>query len=555
MRPLHTAALYACAFALALPASACAQATTNPAQAPATGTIPKGMPAARAAALGGWWNDVVFYEVFVRSFADSTTGPLANDGIGDFQGLIERLDYLKDLGVGALWLMPITESPSYHGYDTTDYRTIERDYGTNDDFKRFMAECRKRNIKVVIDFVINHCSDEHPWFKQASADPQSLKRDWFIWEKTRPTWKGPWNQTVWHANPAPGQSGFYYGMFNHDMPDLNFRNQGATAEIHDTAKFWLTEMGVDGFRLDAIRHLIEDGSVQENTPETHAWLKGFQTWCKSVRPDCFTVGEIWAGTHDIAGYVNGGEMDSAFEFELEGKLVESIKSGRAAPLAEAMRASFVSFPPGTYSTFLTNHDQGRIMTALKGDAAKARAAVSVLLTMPGIPFLYYGEEIGMTGDKPDPKIRTPMQWSSGPNAGFTAPAAKPWQRPNADTESTNVAAQAQKPGSLLEHYRRLIAVRNDSEALRRGDLQVVPLSASHPSLLAFTRSRGHETVLVLANLGADPSPIPMDQLPPALRERLPGSTDLLTGNQLAAEAIAHPDPLAAGNAWIVRLAR
>ncbi len=554
MRPLHTAALYACALSLALPASACAQATTNPSMPSPAGTPPV-VPAARATTPGGWWNDVVFYEVFVRSFADSTTGPLANDGIGDFQGLIERLDYLKDLGVGALWLMPITESPSYHGYDTTDYRTVERDYGTNDDFKRFMAECHKRNIRVVIDFVINHCSDEHPWFKQASADPQSPKRDWFVWEKTRPTWKDPWNETVWHPNPAPGQHDFYYGMFNHDMPDLNFRNKDLTAEIHDTAKFWLTEMGVDGFRLDAIRHLIEDGQVQENTPETHAWLKSFQAWCKSVRPDCFTVGEVWASTQNIAGYVNDGEMDSAFEFELEGKLVESVKGGRAAPLADAVRASFASFPPGAYSTFLTNHDQARIMTALKGDAAKARAAASVLLTMPGVPFLYYGEEIGMTGDKPDPKIRTPMQWNAGPNAGFTTPLAKPWQRPNADPAGTNVAAQAHQPGSLLEHYRRLIKVRNDSAALRRGDVQVVSFGTSHPSLFAFTRSLEQETVLVVVNLGADPSPIPCDQLAPNLRERLPGSTDLLTGRSLAAEQTHQPGPLAAGEVWIVRLAR
>ncbi|MFT3683418.1 MAG: alpha-amylase family glycosyl hydrolase [Phycisphaerales bacterium] len=330
-------------FPILLASTAFAQATTNPA-GPAT-TAPSKPPASSVAAPTGWWNDAVFYEVFVRSFADSTTGPLANDGIGDFQGLIDKLDYIKSLGVTALWLMPVTQSPSYHGYDTTDYMTIESDYGTNEDFKRFVDECHKRNIKVVIDFVINHCSSKHPWF-QAAKDPASDKHDWFIWSDTKPTWKGAWNQTVWHPNPDKSQKNFYFGMFNHDMPDLNFRNPQVTTEIKGTARFWLTQMNVDGFRLDAIRHLIEDGKVQENTPETHAWLKDFQAYCKSVKPDCFTVGEVWSDTRTIASYVNGAEMDSAFEFELESKLVESVKTGKAAPILKALNASWLAFPPG-----------------------------------------------------------------------------------------------------------------------------------------------------------------------------------------------------------------
>lgn len=519
MRTHPFLAAFAAGLSLALPVWA-RQATTNP--VPTTST-PAPAAAAPTAAQQGWWNDVVFYEVFVRSFADSTTGPLANDGIGDFQGLIDKLDYLKTLGIGALWLMPITESPSYHGYDTTDYRKVERDYGTNEDFKRFMGECHKRDIKVVIDMVLNHCSSAHPWFKEASKGPGSPHRDWFIWADAKPNWKGPWSENVWHASREPGQKDFYYGMFNHDMPDLNYRNKDLTAEMHDTAKFWLTEMNVDGFRLDAVRHLIEVGQIQENTPETHAWLKEFQSYCKSVKPDCFNVGEIWASTKDIAGYINTREMDSAFEFELEGKLIEAVKSGKAQPLADAMKNSYAAFPPGMYSTFLTNHDQGRIMTALKGDEAKARAGASILLTMPGIPFLYYGEEIGMTGDKPDPKIRTPMQWTAGTGAGFTT--GKPWQAPNADGGGVNVDAQTANPSSLWNYYARLLQTRERSPALRRGDLKII---SAENSLLIFTRSLGDETVLVVINLGSTPANVKADALPADLARRFASAKHVRT---------------------------
>ena len=475
--------------------SALGQATTNP--VPPVTAPPAVATPAPIKVEKGWWNDVVFYEVFVRSFADSKTGPLANDGIGDFQGLIDKLDYLKALGIGGLWLMPITDSPSYHGYDTTDYRKVEPEYGTNDDFKRFMAECRKRNIKVVIDLVLNHCSSAHPWFKDASTGPASERRDWFVWASEKPDWKGPWSGNVWHKSRVPGQSDFYYGLFNHDMPDLNFRNPNVTAEMRDTARFWLTEMGVDGFRLDAVRHLIEVGQVQENTPETHAWLREFQAFCKSVKPDCFTVGEVWSGTRDIAAYINGGEMDSAFEFELGAKLIEAVKGRKAKALASAIESSWLAFPPGSYSTFLTNHDQTRVMTVLKGDRQQARTAATILLTMPGIPFLYYGEEIGMTGDKPDPKIRTPMQWTGDAQVGFTA--GTPWQKPNADAAQVNVALQSETAGSLLSDYRKLIALRNSSKALRYGRVQII--DQPDPEVLSFARVTDDEIVLVVVNLG------------------------------------------------------
>ncbi|MBY0308837.1 MAG: hypothetical protein K2Q09_08855, partial [Phycisphaerales bacterium] len=356
-----------------------------------------------------------------------------------------------------------------------------------------------RGIKVVIDFVINHCSSRHPWF-QAAIDPKSDKHDWFIWSDTRPAWNGPWGEVVWHPNPDKSQSNFYYGLFNHDMPDLNYRNPAVTAEIKETTKFWLTEMNVDGFRLDAIRHLIENGKVQENTPETHAWLRDFQAYCKSVKPDCFTVGEVWSDTRTIASYVNGQEMDSAFDFELSARLVEAIKTGKGQTLGDAIRNTCELFPrtvagSSAAATFLTNHDQTRVMTLLGGDQMKAKAAASILLTMPGTPFIYYGEEIGMEGDKPDPNLRTPMQWTGEPGAGFTT--GTPWRKPRSNPK-VNVNSQEADRNSLLSHYRKMISIRRENDVLRHGDF--TPMATSTPSLLMFRRSLAGQSVVVGVNL-------------------------------------------------------
>jgi alpha-amylase len=213
-----------------------------------------------------WWNDAVFYEVFVRSFYDSN-----GDGIGDFNGLTAKLDYLNDgnpatttdLGVTALWLMPIHPSPSYHGYDVTDYYDVNPQYGTLADFKRLLAEAHKRGIRVILDLVLNHTSLQHLWFV-AAQDPQSPYRDWYLWSPTDPGWPGPWGEKVWYAN---GRS-YYYAIFDKNMPDLNYTNPAVTAKLDDVARFWLAEVGVDGFRLDAAKHLIEAGQVQENTAST-----------------------------------------------------------------------------------------------------------------------------------------------------------------------------------------------------------------------------------------------------------------------------------------------
>lgn len=521
-RTLGAAAALLCA------AAALGQATTNPSAGNPSAGSPNnpsaGSPSAQGAgaARQGWWNDAVFYEVFVRSFYDTrdpAAGALAGDGIGDLRGLIEKLDYLNDgdpatdtdLGVTALWLMPITDSPSYHGYDTTDYKKIEPDYGTNEDFLRLMQECRKRGIRVIIDLVLNHTSSRHPLFQKA-LDPSSPERDLFIWAETDPGYRGAWNQQVWHrARGADGVTRFYFGMFSGQMPDVNYRQEGATRFALDVVDFWLKDMQIDGFRLDAIRHLFEEGQKQENVPATYDWLRGFFRHYTAVNPDAYTVGEVWSSTEVASGYV-GGMLDNAFEFDLSYAIVRAINNMDGAQLGAQAAKSWRAFPRNQFATFLTNHDQPRLMTELTrarvNDAdARAKVAAAALLTLPGVPYLYFGEEIGMVGDKPDENIRTPMQWEPNPRtAGFTT--GKPWREPQKNTQRSNVRTQQQWAHSILTAYKKLIRLRLGDEAIRRGGF--VQARASDKALTAFVRTqpgpdgRTARAVLVILNFSDSP---------------------------------------------------
>ena len=473
--------------------------------APPTAThelTPTTTPVQIAAPLtASWWNSRVFYEVFVRSFADSTSGPLANDGIGDLQGLIEHLDYLNDgdtstttdLGVTGLWLMPIMQSPSYHGYDVTDYYTVNQDYGTNGDFQRLVSEAHQRGIKVIIDLPLNHTSSEHPWFVEARDDPQSTRRDWYIWSQDNPGYLGPWGEEVWH----PSESGYYYGIFTAEMPDLNYRNPAVTAEMENVTRYWLKDMGVDGFRLDAARHLIEEGPIQESTQATHDWWKNFRPVYKAVNPEALTVGEIWTSDSEVVKYVQGDQLDLAFDFDLAEAIISGVKISTAGKLQEALKSSYSLFGSSRSAIFLTNHDMNRVMSQLHRDPIKAKLAAAVLLTIPGVPFIYYGEEIGMTGIKPDEMIRTPMQWSGDENAGFTS--GTPWEAINSDYIDKNVAVQTEDPESLLSRYRDLIRIRAVHPALQVGDYHGV--DAANKRLLAYLRVSKSEILLVIHNLG------------------------------------------------------
>jgi len=477
------------------PAETLAPSTATPTPVPTDTPLPAtptSLPSVPA-----WWGDAVFYEVFVRSFYDSD-----GDGVGDLPGLIEKLDYLNDgdpatdsdLGVGALWLMPIFPSASYHGYDVTDYYAVNPGYGTLEDFERLMAGARQRGMHVVVDLVLNHTSDQHPWFLDSASGPQAGRRDWYVWSDTDPGFLGPWGQPVWHEK----NGAYYYGLFWGGMPDLNLENSAVTAELYNVARFWLEEMGADGFRLDAARHYIEDGKVQAHTLETHNWLQGFYAFVKELNPKVLTVGEIWDVSDVVSTYV-GGELDLAFEFSLAKAILLSVNEGSATALASAMKEVRRLYPEGGYATFLTNHDQNRVMDGLGGDLAKARLVATILLTLPGVPFVYYGEEIGMAGSKPDELIRTPMQWTSGPQAGFTT--GTPWEPVNGGYEQVNVDAQSVDPDSLLNHYRRLVALRNDHPALRSLAFQAAESAAR--SVYAYLRHAEGEAILVVLNLGQE----------------------------------------------------
>ncbi len=440
-----------------------------------------------------WWNDRVFYQMFVRSFFDS-------DGnfSGDFQGIIQKLDYLNDgdpnttadLGITGLWLMPIFDGPTYHGYAVTDYNSVESDYGTNDDFKALVAAAHERGIAVIIDMVANHTSSEHPWF-QESQTAGSAKDQWYRWSTVNPAQIGPWGQTVWHSRGDR----YYYGVFDGSIPDLNLRNPAVTQAVYDFTRFWLDDMGVDGLRLDGARYYVEDKNKLASSAGNMTWLTRYYEYIRSVKADSFTIGEVWTGTPEVKLYVPGA-LDAAFNFDLQTALVDGIRSGQANMIASAQNAATRSFPPGQYGVFLANHDQDRLMSQLNGNIEQAKVAAGLLLTNPGVPFIYYGEEIGMTGkrQRDDGCRRTAFQWTSehivlpydsGQNCGTNEATA-------------NVEAETGDPASLLSTYRDLIRVRAASPALRVGNFD--RLSAESGSVYAFLRQSAQETVLVLVNL-------------------------------------------------------
>ena len=442
-----------------------------------------------------WWNGATFYEIFVRSFFDSD-----GDGIGDFNGITEKLDYLNDgdpnttsdLGIQGIWLMPIHDSPSYHGYDVNDYRSINPDYGTMDDFKHFLDEAHKRGIKVIIDLVLNHTSTEIEWFKNSRSSASSSQRNWYKWTSPRPSYSGPWGQTVWHGN-----SPYYYGLFWGGMPDLNYDEPEVKNEMFDITRFWLEDIGIDGFRLDAVKFIHEDGDQLEDLSQTHEFWREWVGVTKQSNPEALSVGEAWTSTEKIVPYVVNEGLDFCFEFDLGSAMLNSIKNGSATSVRTQINKVINSYPYYQFGTFATNHDQNRLMDELSSNEDKVKLMAATYLTLPGIPFIYYGEEVGMLGSKPDENIRRPMSWSNESNAGFST--RSPWISPASNYTGNNVEVEKYDQNSLFNWYRRLVQLRNSETALTHGTYR--EFATENSSVFGFWREIDNEKVLVLINYG------------------------------------------------------
>jgi glycosidase len=387
--------------------------------------------------------------------------------------------------------MPTFPSPSYHGYDVTDYRGVNPDYGTLDDLRALVAAAHDRGIAVLLDLPLNHTSAQHPWFV-ASRNGEGPYRDWYVWAD-KPLGNG-WQQD------ADGRS--FYAAFGADLPDLNLENPDVTGEVTKDAEFWLDDVGVDGFRLDAAKYLIEDGTTTQNTPETHAWWKAFRTAVEARTPGALLLGEVYDTPQNSSSYVPD-DLDLTFDFASASTMVTAAQSGDGSSVQRALARITTLYPPSAgYGAFLTNHDQDRIASQLGGDLAKLRVAADLLLLGPGVPFVYYGEEIGMTGAKPDERIRTPMRWDdSQPAAGFSTDL--PWEALSGDAPSLNVAAEAADPASLLSRYRELIRLRAAHPALATGTW--TGLVSDAPNVVAALRSSATELAVTLTNVAAEPA--------------------------------------------------
>jgi alpha-amylase len=435
-----------------------------------------------------WARRGVFAEILVRAYQDSD-----GDGTGDLVGLTQRLDYLKDLGITGIWLMPVFKSADRdHGYAVMNYREIEPAYGSLAQFDTFLAEAHKRGIGVIVDYVINHSASDHPLFEDAYDNPKSPYVDWYVFKTEAQT-----GWTIYEGNPwREAGPRWYFAAFSQQMPDFNLRNP-AVVDFHlNNLKFWLNR-GVDGFRFDAVGTLIENGPIAwENQPENHALMKRIQDLLADYGKR-YMVCEV---PSDPTAFAAPDSCGSAFAFGIQKHIMRSVSVGRLVP---ELLYGLQKMPVSRMGTFLSNHDTfagARIFRQVKGDEAAYRVAAATLLTLPGTPFVYYGEEIGLglvegiSGG--DPSLRGPMSWSGEPNAGFTK-AAEPF-RPNVSNWKThNVAAQAGKPDSLHGWYKQLIALRNAEPALSIGSFK--PVSKEDDQIFAFVREHEGRRMLVLIN--------------------------------------------------------
>lgn len=443
----------------------------------------------------------VCYEIFVRSFCDSN-----GDGIGDLNGITSKLDYLAGLGIEAIWLTPIHPSPSYHKYDVTDYYAIEPEYGTMDDFKRLLAGAHERGIAIYLDLIVNHTSTLHPWFREARKSKDNPYRHFYWWMtqdqidhlgiSERETSDDSQIVYPWHENPGDDEK--YYGLFFKGMPDLNYHSQALRDEIARIVRFWLNDVGVDGFRLDAARHIYPEWDQEQSI----SFWEFFSRIVGEARPGAFTVGEVWAETEEVAPYFRN--LNATFHFDLSFALQRMLLSGRDEQIIDKLQASFNLFqkynPLFVNAIMLTNHDQERIGSVVGGNIEKIKLAASILLTLPGQPYLYYGEEIGMLGSKPDPYIREPFPWTTDPDD----PQRTRWINPEFTTLKTVApfSVQMTDESSVFNHYKTLIHLRKSEPALGQvlaPNLHAVRLG--NDQLLAYFRPHVDRSLVIIHNLG------------------------------------------------------
>jgi alpha-glucosidase len=482
-----------------------------------------------------WWQEGIVYQIYPRSFQDSN-----DDGIGDLPGIVQRLDYLQWLGISALWLSPIYPSPmADFGYDVSDYEAVDPTFGTLSDFDELVRGAHARGLKVILDFVPNHTSIEHPWFRESRASVKNARRNWYIWRDPSPgggpptNWLSEFGGPAWTLDPQSGQ--YYYHAYLPEQPDLNWREPAVEAAMHRVLRFWL-DRGVDGFRVDAIHMLIEDEELVDNPPnpgwlpgmpparsllrlhtadrpETHAFV-GRMRRVLDEYDDRVMIGEAYLPIDRLMLYY--GESLSGFHLPFNFHLISTPWHPRA--IAKLVQDYEAALPPGGWPNWvLGNHDKSRVATRLGGDA-EARLAAMLLLTLRGTPTIYNGDEIGMRDvaisrelvqdpwEKNVPGLglgrdpcRTPMQWNSEKNAGFST--VQPWLPVAADWVQRNVATQTRDADSMLSLYRSLIRLRRETGALSVGDYRTVDVGDHY---LVFERRHESRALLVALNFERSP---------------------------------------------------
>jgi maltose alpha-D-glucosyltransferase/alpha-amylase len=496
----------------------------------------------------GWYKDAIIYQVHVRTFLDSN-----GDGIGDFQGLAQKLDYVQDLGVNAIWLMPFFPSPLRDdGYDISDYRSVHPRYGTLEDFKTFLSIAHDRGIRVIIELVANHTSDQHPWFQESRSSKNNPKRDWYVWSDTDTKYRGTriifidTEMSNWAWDPI-SKSYYWHRFFSH-QPDLNYDNPAVRDEMWNVMKFWL-ELGVDGFRLDAVPYLIErEGTSCENLPETHEVIRELRKKVDEQFPDAMLLAEANQWPADLRPYFgNGDEFHMAFNFPLMPRMFMGLQLEDRKPITEILQQTPEIPPSCQWCIFLRNHDEltlemvtdierdymydiyasdksmrlnlgirRRLAPLLDNDRRRIELMNGMLMSLPGTPIIYYGDEIGMgdnihLGDRNG--VRTPMQWTGGGNGGFSTADPEslyspPILNPVYGYQAVNVLSQDRFEHSLLSWMKHIIRVRLSTPVFGSGSIEFI-YPANH-RVLAYVRQWGKETVLVVNNLSSAAQAVELD---------------------------------------------